>query len=53
MAAIKNYVNIKQGFSTPNDIYYDNFINNQEVLEHAGVALAENDALLSIIMKER
>ena len=53
VAAIKNYVNIKQGFTTPNDTYYNNFINNQEVLEHAGVDLAANETLLAIIMKER
>ena len=53
MSTIKNFTNIKQGFNTANDAYYDLFINNQEVLEHAGVDLGNNETLLNIVIKEQ
>ena len=53
VSAIKNFINIKQGFNTANDAYYDSVINNQEVLEHAGVDLGNNKTLLNIVIKEQ
>ena len=53
VSGIKNFINIKQGFNTANDAYYDSFINNQEVLEHAGVDLGNNETLLNIVIKEQ
>ena len=37
----------------PKDTYYNNFISNQEVLDHAGINLVSNNTLLSIIIKEQ
>ena len=52
VSAIKNYINIKQGYNTTNKAYYDNFINNQEVLEPARVDLSLNDTLLNLVAKK-
>ena len=52
MSATKNYINIKQGFITASNVYYDAFINNQEVREYAGVDLGTNTSLINIIIKQ-
>ena len=45
-------MNLKQGFHTTNNTYLEQFNNNNEVVDHAGVKLSNNETLVHLVLRE-